>query len=166
MAYASASDLTARYDARTVGDLAADDSVRVLPGAMAADANITAALDDASGDVEAALVVARRYTVAQLEALTGNSLAKLKRVTCDIAMAYLLGRRPAFNPDLLGTMREMADGYLDKLASGENVFNLDDPKDAGLVTIDGPTKLQYNTLNLWRDRTRHTFPRRRNPGER
>lgn len=166
MAYANSDDLKARYDARTIGDLASDTGVRVEVADFALDTNIIAALADASGEIETALVVARRYKVSDLTGLAGNSLAKLKRITCEIAMACLLGRRPAFDPELLEKFEEKAMKSLDKLAKGENVFNLEDQKGAGLPTIDGPTVRTYTHLNLWRDRTKNFFPARRNPGER
>ena len=80
MAYASVADLKKRFDVRTLGDLASDDGTQVASANLPADENVLAALDDASGEIDSAVLVARRYTTSDLTALTGNSLAYLKRL--------------------------------------------------------------------------------------
>lgn len=163
MSYADAADLVARYDAREIGKLVSDDNHEVSLIDLASDPLVTAALDDASGDIEAALLVAKRYSVAELTSLTGNSLAKLKRLTCDIAMAYLMGRRPGRDPETLKAFEERAQGHLKLLRHGENVFNLADQQEAGLPDTGGPSTVDYDNLNLMRDRTKHYYPARRLP---
>lgn len=166
MAYASASDLMARYDKNDVLALASDTGVAIEESEAAANDVITAALDDASGDIEAALVHAARYSVADLEGLTGNSLAKLKRLVCARAMYYLLERRPAWSPERTEQFDKMTRDGLERLRKGENVFNLDEHKEAGLPSVDGPTTLDFDQLNLLRDRTQNYFPRRNLPNNR
>lgn len=166
MAYATSSDIIARFDARTIGDLVSDDGVRVEVSALSGNANLTAALDDASGDVESALVMANRYTTTALDALTGNALATLKRITCEIAMAHLFNRRPGFRPEQHEQVDERARAHLERLRKGENVFNLEDQRDAGTPSVGGPTTLQFDRLGLIVDRTRHYYPRRQLPDNR
>ena len=93
-AYAEPSDLVNRLELPTIQRLISDDGQDVPAEDLATDDKLLAALEDASGDVEAAMLVGKRYSVEDLEGLTGNSLATLKRITCTIALAYLLERRP------------------------------------------------------------------------
>lgn len=162
MPYAAPSDLTARYDLRTVSQLASDNNVAV-PDVTAAPA-VLAVLSDASGDVDVALMAGGRYTAADLAALTGNSLATLLRIVCDIAMSYLYARRPGFDVKKTKELRELADDHLDRLRKGENVFALPAQISAGQPTIDGPTAVEYEAMNLTADRARRGyFPARNLP---
>lgn len=166
MAYATGEDLIARYDARDIGGLVSDDNNQVSPIDLPDDPYVAQSLEDASGDVESALLVGNRYSTTELAGLTGNSLATLKRIVCDIAMSYLLGRRAGQDPARLEGQAKLAYAHLERLRKGENVFNLDDQKLAGAPTIDGPTLATYNRLNMLRDRTRNYYPARRTPGDR
>lgn len=166
MAYASSTDMTARFDSREIGDLLSDSGTPVDEGDFGDNSKLTAILDDASGEIDAALLVANRYLPADLSGLTGNSLAHLKRITCEIAMRLLLGRRPAYNPELLESMEKRVNGLLDRLRKGENVFNLADQKDAGTPTIGGLSTVDTLNLNLLRDRTQNYYPQRRLPNNR
>ncbi len=158
MAYAASTDLTARYDANMVADLASDDGTPVAD--LAADAKVQAALDDASGQIDAAVTVARVYSTTNLAALTGNSLALLKRITCDLAMYYLMARRPEKYGKNLSEFYEKADAYLESLRKGNRVFAVEANLDAGLPTIDGPGASDYQRLNLLPDRTKNFYPAR------
>lgn len=167
MAYAAASDLIARKDSRVLGDLVSDDDTRVAEGSLAANTYVTAALDDASGDIDAALLVGNRYTAADLSGLTGNSLALLKRITCEIAMFHLLGRRPEINADTWEHYAKVRENLLEPLRRGDAVFgDIEASRNAGAPDVDGPSTDDYNDLNLIRDRVTGYFPRRRNPGNR
>src|SRR5690606_22659735 len=116
--------------------------------------------------VESALLVGGIYSTTQLAALTGNSLSKLVRLTCDIAMAYLFERRPLYDNERAGKLHDRVKDQLDRLRKGENVFNLAENIEAGKPTVDGPTTLDYQNLNLVRDRVRNYYPGRRLPGNR
>jgi len=155
--YAEPSDLLARYDAREIGDLVADDGEQIGAAALATDTNVLAALSDASGQIEAALVVGNRYTASALEGLTGNSLALLKRITCMLAICHLMDRRPAGYGDAAEKRQEQALDYLERLRNGENVFNLSDQKDAGEVDVEGPTYSEYDQQQMWSHRPRNAF---------
>lgn len=160
-AYADSSDLVARYDARHIGDLAGDGGSRVDSGDFAADAKITAALLDASGMVDAALLQGKRYTTTQLEALTGNSLGWLKRITCSVAMYLLEDRRARPDEERRQRAWERAEEWLEKLRQGKNVFDIDDVKAAGVLEgTDGPTNVQLQDLGLIRDSVPRFYPSR------
>lgn len=158
--YAAPSDLFARKRVNTVNDLVNDDGVRQSRIDLATNPNLTTALADASGAIDAALLVGKLYTTAQLEAFAGNSLSHLKRICCDIAWAYLLERNPT-DPDEAEKYRKLAANYLKALENGENVFGaVTENVEAGVPTIDGPSAVDYSRLNLIPDRTRNYYPSR------
>ena len=164
--YATGSQLLERYDARILGDLVADDNTQIAAAALPANANIVAALEDASGDIDAALLVGRRYSPDDLSGLTGNAAKHLIRITCDIAVSYLLRRRVQQDPERAGAQMQLAETPLDSLRNGINVFGLDPQMDAGKPTTTGPSTPDYNNLNLMRDRTRNYYPAKHLPGNR
>lgn len=166
MAYASGYDMVDRFDSREIGDLLSDSGVAVDEGDIPGNSKMVAILDDASGEIEAALLVGNRYTTDDLSALTGSSLSHLKRVVCELAMRDLLARRPAYNPDLLESFEKRCNRQLERLRNGENVFNLSEQEDAGVPSVDGPTTLDFQNLNLVRDRVNNYYPSRRLPNNR
>ena len=166
MSYSSPSDLILRFDPRDLGDLCGDDGVQVSRIDLLTDPNLQAALDDASGAIDAALLAGGRYSAADLAALSGNSQALLKRICCELALAYLWARRPLYRAEDRQAATETAEKSLERLRKGENVFNVAENIDASTPTIDGPTSVTYDNLNLIRDRTRNYYPARHLPNER
>jgi len=157
MAYAAPADLAARYDETTLKDLASDTGDPVAD--ITTDTNVLAALDDASGRVQSAVSVSRLYSAVELAALTGVSLSLLKRITCELAMVFMLERRPEkYGDEYTGRLRQSSEDYLDRLRRGERLFDVEAAKDAGLPTIDGPTAIEYRTLNMVTNRTRNFYP--------
>jgi len=126
-AFATNAQFLTRYDARTTGDLVADDGNRVSSGDLATDANLTVALQDASGLILTAASVGNRYTEADLAAITGNDAAILQRITCDLAFAYLRQRR-GYDIDQFTSVQESF-ALLDRIRLGERVFGDDDVRD-------------------------------------
>ena len=163
MAYATPAQFLERYDERLLGDLVSDDNSQVSPSALLTDSNLQAALDDASGDIDAALITGQRYTTDDLDGLTGNSQKHLIRITCDIAFVLLLTRRGSMDPETRRSHMAVAEDHLERLRKGLNIFNLDDQKDAGVVETAGPTRVDLTNLNLMRDRTRNYYPVRQLP---
>jgi len=159
MAYANPSDLVARYDERVLKDLASDTGE---PGDVAiGNPRVAAALDAASGYVDAAVQVGGIYTPEDLAALTGNSLALLVDLTCELAMVRLMSARlEKYGHEQVEAVRKRCEEYLDRLRNGERLFGLDDQRDAGLPTIDGPRAVDYQRLNLLPDRMRRYYPQR------
>jgi phage gp36-like protein len=166
MAYATSADLLVRKDAREVGCLVADNDDRVAESLLSSDAKVTAALSGASGEVNAALLTGGRYTVAQLESLTGDALAYLKDIVCELAMYRLYRRRPDISRDALEYYAQLRETLLGMLRSGQDVFNLDSQIDATLPEVDGPTTLGIVRLNLIRDRAHGFYPARHMPDNR
>ncbi len=164
MSYATPAQFLQRYDARVVGDIVSDNADQVGAAELLDNANLQAALDDASGDIESALLFGERYTPDDLAALTGNSQSLLVRMTCDIAMAFLLRRRPTKNAEADAAQLELAEKHLERLRKGDRVFYRGDDVDpAGVVDTTGPTTVQLTSLNLIRDRTQNYYPARQLP---
>ena len=159
MSFSSPSEFLQRYDARIFGDVVRDDGNQATPEELLDDPNLQAALDDASGDITASCLVGERYSPADLAALTGNSLFLLKRICCDVAVAFLLRRRPSGDPDSDGKRMEIAETHLERLRKGEQVFYRGDGIDAaGVIDTTGPTTLQLYQLNTIRRRTNNYYP--------
>lgn len=169
MSYAAPADLLKRYDARTLGELVSDSGTRVSAANLLTDANLQAALDDASGEIDAHVLQGQRYTTAMLAALTGNSLAYLKRICCAVAMALLWERRPYNDADEQVAAEQaalQARKALERLKQGHEVFDIEAVKDAGLPSTSVPSRVTLDNLNLATDQARgHFYPRRRLPGE-
>ena len=159
--YVSASDLTARFDERDIQQLVIDDSSDGATVDVTTNTRVTAALDDAEGEVIGALRKGGRYEAAQLAALTGVDLAYLKRIICDIAMVHLLRRRPTFSPEIFKTYDDIRKRHIKDLQDGNSIITADEPAaaEAGTVSNEGPSVVEWDQLNLWRDRSRY-FPQR------
>jgi phage gp36-like protein len=157
MSYSSVGDFYSRFDENVARDLCSDSG---QPAPRTNDA-LLAVLDDAAGRILAACLKGRIYSKDDLTGLTGTSLSLLKRIQCEMAMAYLLERRPEKSgADWPKMLYERSEGYLEQLARGERLFDVENAQDAGLPTIDGPNLADYQYLNLLPDRTRHFFPSR------
>lgn len=118
MSYAAGSDMVKRYDVRRLGDLVSDTGTRVVDPTT--DPNLQAALDDAAGLIDAALLRGGRYQPADLSGLPANSSSQalLFRINCDLAYGLLLQRRDLTAPKQV----EVAYGLLDRLAEGSMIF--------------------------------------------
>lgn len=161
MAYADASDMIARFDQRVLGDLLSVDGTPVTPAAMADDERLTIALSDASGEIDAKVRVAGRYTTDDLAGLTGTGLDYLKRMTCDIAYWLLIDRR-----SLAGTMDEEATRryrvyreHLNDLKDGREIFDVATARTSALPSQALPTTVELNNQNTIAGRARgHMYP--------
>lgn len=163
-AYATNAQMLERYDARVIGDLVADDDTRVAAASLPANTVLTAFLEDASGLILAACLRGERYTEADLTGLTGNSAKHLIRITCDIAMASLYGRRmDSQYEEARAKSEERAEKHLERLRKGEHVFDVDANKDAGLPTSTYPSLSDSANRNGLRESVRGLFPTRRVP---
>ena len=158
-AFASASDLVARYDERIVADLASDSGTPVSD--VTSDIRIDAALEDGAGRILAACLNGQIYSEEDLNGLTGVSLSLLKRINCELAMVFLMGRRPEkFASDEYREAMKSAEEYLELLRKGERLFNVAATLDATVPEIDGPTTSVYNRLNLLPERCTGFYPHR------
>jgi phage gp36-like protein len=156
-AYATPADLIQRKDARTVGNLASDTGTTVALPALLEDPNVLAALADASGKIESALLVGERYSIVDLQSLEDNSLAYLKRITCDIAFALMYERRPYSDSKDRAKAFDAANDALEALRQGRNVFTLTSQIGATVPEVATPTLVQYNNLRTIVARTCNRF---------
>jgi len=157
-AYATGDNLIARYDVDMVGDLATDNRDELDRALVPDHPNVEAALLDASGEIDTALLAGGRYTPTQLAELTGNTLNHLIRITCDIALANLVQRRPdRMNKELADAYRKTADAWLEKLRKGENVFGIIEPT-AGTIDVATVQAVEIENLRLLPGRMSPYFP--------
>lgn len=162
-AYATPADMMLRFDRGDIGQLCSDDKNIVSPQDLPNNPVCLTALQDAAGEIEAALLVSNRYSVADLQALTGNSLSVLVSMNCLVAMRRLTDRRFGWNPEKSKAIREASDTQLEKLRKGENTFNIQAAMDAGEPVVDGPTMAQFDSIGLIRDNINNFFVPRRIP---
>lgn len=165
-------DLIARCDERVLQDLCSDTNTPIED--LSTDDRIVSSLQSGGGRVEAACRVASIYTIDQLEELelesspgvyvNANALALYKDIVCQLALVKLLRRRPEkYADDAITEMKAEAEEYLDRLRKGERLFSIEDAPHpgAGLPTIDGPTAITYQRLNMIPDRTKNFYPARK-----
>jgi phage gp36-like protein len=145
VSYATPSQMLTRYDARRLGDLVVDGdktTPRATPTQLLSDPVLAEMLADASGLIDAALLVGGRYSPADLATLaaveaalpTPSSTFKLLvRLTCDLAYGLLVRRR--------GLGMDLAPGYaeaaalLDRLSNGELIFDVAAVVEAGRTRV-------------------------------
>ena len=128
--YATPTQFLMFKDYRLIGDLVLDTGVRATSSALLTDDNVQNALNWASGEIESACLTGDKYTVADLQALTGMSQALLQGLVCDLAFWKLLTRRyptMAVTEEYRAAMEK-----LEKLRFGERIFALQAQGDAGL----------------------------------
>ncbi len=160
-AYALGSNVIQWFDRNTVSDLLSDTGDPVPD--PASDSTLAEFLQAASGQIEGACSVSGLYTPTQLAALTGNALSLLHRLVCTLAMVMLAQRRPEkFSSEYWQDREKWVEDYCDQLRKGQRLF--DDPShtkaEAGLPSVDGPSAIEYQRLNLIPDRTRNYYPSR------
>lgn len=164
MAYATPSDLVARYDARRIGDFVSDNGVRVTEADLSLDDKVLTALESASGEVEVALMQGARYSVDDLATLQGSSREFLKSLVCDIAFCRLYERRGWSDDDAAPDLTfKRSQESLARLRKGENVFNIAEHVDAGLPSMTSTaSRPQVLRPNMMTDTARGSyFPLRR-----
>lgn len=146
-AYAASTDLIARFDVRTVRELASDVDAPIDAADLATNDRVLACLKDASGMVEAACTVGERYTPDDLGTLTGVSLQLLKRLVCDLTIGLLFLARPDRKgepPKVYLTALET----LDDLSSGAKIFGFIEARQAGApVRVDVETAADVERRN-------------------
>jgi phage gp36-like protein len=163
MPYATVDEFLERYDVRDIGDLLADDNVQITAAQCQTNKKLLAALNDASGEIDSAVMVGERYTPTDLRNLTANSAYTLIRITCEIALARLMQRRPGRAIEQVKAMREAADASLKSLSQGNAVLETTTAGTAGQPSISTITFAEYTSLNLLRDRASGYYPPRQLP---
>lgn len=119
-AYCTVAEMLKRMDKRTVADLVSDTGAAVDSSALTTNAELLAAMLDASGEVESAAMHGGRYRPVDLQALTGASKARLCRMLVRLTICYLYERRPDKGP-IPETYKAVQDD-LKLLRDGEMVF--------------------------------------------
>ena len=158
MIYANGVDLVARYDVDLIRDLITDRE-EVTRDQVSSHINVVTALEDASGEVEVALLSGGSYTVEQLEALDGNSQAHLKKIVCALAMAALHERRPeAAEREYIEALTKSGRDAIRALRNGENVFGIAENIDAGIIEVTSPTVSDVRRRNDLAFRMQRYFP--------
>lgn len=128
--FATVDQFKLRYDERLLARLGNDDNMDSVVDAT--NEILTAALEDASGEIVSATLNGRRYTIAQLEALSISEDGNLVRLTCDLAVYFALTRRASGIPEALADRMKKAIGDLQDLRDGQTIFPTGDADDAGL----------------------------------
>lgn len=142
MAFATSNDFYARYDGRLLAQLSSDDNTAVADSTV-----IAALLADAQAEIQTAALRGSIYTVAQLTALVASGDTALTRLSCDLAMKMLVGRRVGGIPSALADIIKRANDMLDLLAKGARVLNIQANRGADIPTVITTTGLQRKNLN-------------------
>lgn len=159
MAYADGNDLVERYDIDLIGDLATDDRQTLDRANVPTHPHVLTALEDASGEVDVALLAGGRYTVAQLQSLADTSLSYLKSIVCGLAIAALHERRPeAYEDGVIERLTKRARDAIQAIRRGENVFGLDEHVNASRVDTGGPSAIDLRNRNALPERMGRFFP--------
>lgn len=159
-------ELSTRFDIRDIQELVLDDNSDADLVDVSTNAIVTAMINDARGEVVAALRRSGRYNDADLEALDNENAAYLTRIVCEIAYLHLLRRRPRFSPGMLEAYEKIRSGHLKDLQEGNSILKPDDAtENAGRASMHAPSTGQWNTVNMAVDYARRGgrgyFPERR-----
>lgn len=143
--FATPADMMLRYDARTIGDLCSDAGTKLTTSQLTTSTRLLAVLRDASGMVEAAVMVGGQYSKDDLDVLSGNiapgilnvtnAAYLLKRLVCDLAMGMLFLARPDREGQVPKSY-EMALEMLEQLRKGERTFGLVSQQDAQKLAVE------------------------------
>lgn len=161
--FATPADMIARYDVRTLGDLCSDSGERISEAGLAANTKLLTCLSSASGRVIASTLRAKKYTVDDLNALTGESLAYLVDITCRVAFWLLWQRKPYVDTQQRMEAKKEYDETLEMLNKGDQIFDVESVKDAGIPQVETITRVEIESdWSLFVDQGRgHFYPRRR-----
>lgn len=133
------------HDAAQVGDMIRDGDgprptrARMLDGTSDEYARINRLLLAASGELEGACFVGKRYTTEDLAALTGSGAARLQKLVADLAFWTLAQRRQpgSADPDQVPGAKQALE-ELDRLRNGERIFPTSEAANAGLPSVSEP----------------------------
>jgi hypothetical protein len=145
--YATADDLFVYHDWQQVGEMLVD---RGAPAPQRATLVNTATplggvlnrlLLAASGQLESACLIGKRYSPADLQALTGAGKERVVKVVCDLAFWTLRQRRQpgSADPKQVPGAQEALD-TLTALRTGEQVLGFAESAAAGLDAVAGTPK--------------------------
>jgi len=130
--YCSPASFLLRYDNNLVGQLVSDNSSQIQPSDLPNNAILNQLLKDASGQVEAAALIGGRYSVSDLQSLTGVSQAFLQHIVSAITMGLLRQRRGMIEEGTGGFYQQALDA-LKALSNGTAIFSFAETEAAGSV---------------------------------
>jgi len=166
-AWADGTDLVAYHDAMTIGQMLKDDRTAVDVASVPTNPIVGRLLSLATGEVNSALSVSKRYSADALETMPDSSIETLRWLTCSIAMWHLRQRRVSTDPERQARERKILDDYLDRIRRGELVLDIDANKEAGIgEAVPFEQADTQRGTPLLRDRmsgTAGVFPKRRFP---
>lgn len=141
--YLSPTEFLKRVDNGTVGDLCTDNKVRLTADQLLNNANLQAALDDASGAFESATMRGQKYSPEDLGTLMATpsvGRAMVYRVLTALTKVFLCERRPGTKvPDEFVAGAAHAEAYLHALEQGDMILAFKETADAGLPNIEAVT---------------------------
>ena len=118
--YITVAEFSESYDSRLLAQLGSDTGV---PGLVNESNSILLnAIEQASGNIEAAALVGGRYTSTDLVALVAEDDWHLKSVTAALAIGHLYDRRGGLMPDTILRKVRAAHDFLAKLREGIQIF--------------------------------------------
>lgn len=161
MSFATPDDMMLRYDVKRLGALINDDNTLTAASGLPKSDVLQAMLDDGAGMIEAATTTGGRYSIADLNTLTGVSQAFLIRLNCDLAFGLLVGRRgfSAIDANQMAPAYQGALKLLDALREGQWIF----PTDAA-IAAGKPVRVQLSTnVTLTSGAASRVFPQDNNP---
>jgi len=162
--YATVADFLRRYDARSIGDLVADDGLRVAADSLPGNDIIEALLSQASGRLEAACIMGERYSPADLAALVAagkNGSEFLIGLVCSLTIETVYRRRPTPEMQEFPETAE-ADRMLNALASGKMVLGFTEAMTAGHLDSEMETAAIVEARKMPTTRAENLFGRRNN----
>ncbi len=165
--YLTVASFLTYVDWRTVAEYCSDDEpsvarptrVQLTTAATVYNNNLQAALDAASGMLEAACTAGGRYDPTDLAALTGVSAAFRDELLAGLALAKLYRRRPDRAAPADPRVQE-AMALLEALEEGRRVFSLTETQQAGVLDHQVETPEQAEQRNLPSTILRELFGRR------
>lgn len=152
-AYCTVGQFLNWFDQRVVGDLVMDDGSR--NSSLTTNAVLLQILQEASGDVEAAVMLGNRYAVADLQALAANTNGGifLAGIVAGLAFAKLLERRPDLEykePD----RTKKARAAVIAISSGDAILPFQETQAAGEIEedVETVTDVDNRTMVSWHTR--------------
>lgn len=136
--WVTATDLTNRYDVRTLGDYLSDTGTRLTPAQVTASVPLAAILAEASGKFESCCMRGQRYQLVDLQALQAqvgsNGWQLVVGIICGWAAFLVWQRRPQrFTEDELPLSARQAVADLQALADGEAILPFLETAEAGVT---------------------------------
>jgi hypothetical protein len=149
MAYCTVAQFIKNYDNRRIRELLSDSGTPVAQSDLASNTTLAQLLSEASELVQAAVSVRKKYTHAELLAMSASATHGflLRRLTADLAYGLLVARRgtPAADLARIAPQWTWAQGVLADLRLGEMVFPLESDESHPEAGLPGVSDMTTNT---------------------